>query len=536
MSRSTQLALVFAAAVGVGWLALALPPAAFFSGDSGLKLIAALNAIDHPRRPFQVDLPRIGGQPTFYLDPMIVVHRDHAHVLQSPLFPVISAPLIATLGLRGAYVLPAISFVVMLPLLNVIRRLAAPETSFVILAWMALAASPLLFYALEYWEHAPAIALLAAASAAAMLAGRQTRFALVWAAASGALGGISVLLRPEAAWYVAGLALVIGPRQWAALGCGVAAILVPFGAANYAHSGDLIGPHAAANLGALQGNWLTGRWQRIHQWLWPDSPVAIAGLLLVASAWMSSALNLDLRTRQIIGLVGVVVVSALAAQQLLPRESLWQAFPVSLLALVPTGKSETARPLSLVALVAGLGVALTATDDGGAQWGPRFLLVVAAALIVLAARNATRAASSGPGRAARVALVALVLIAGLATSRVAYRELRGAKRSYERIVSTTADVTAPRDFVLTNVWWFDQVVASLYGTRVFLYAPNLFSATQVLTELTRARVANVTLVWSAEPDGESLESALIGTCFEVVSRQVTRDPSLRIASARCPAR
>ena len=52
---------VIAVAASIGWLATSLPADAFFSGDSGLKLLAALNAIDHPARPFEFDLPQIGG-------------------------------------------------------------------------------------------------------------------------------------------------------------------------------------------------------------------------------------------------------------------------------------------------------------------------------------------------------------------------------------------------------------------------------------------------------------------------------------------
>jgi hypothetical protein len=75
------------ATAAMTWLALALPPYAFYSGDPGLKLMAALSTIEHPNRPFELELPRIGGRHVDYLDPMIVRHSDHAHVLQSPIFP-----------------------------------------------------------------------------------------------------------------------------------------------------------------------------------------------------------------------------------------------------------------------------------------------------------------------------------------------------------------------------------------------------------------------------------------------------------------
>ena len=49
------------------------------------------------------------------------------------------------------------------------------------------------------------------------------------------------------------------------------------------------------------------------------------------------------------------------------------------------------------------GVVLTATNDGGAQWGVRYLLVAAPPLLLLAARAATDAAGAGRWRALRVA-------------------------------------------------------------------------------------------------------------------------------------
>ncbi len=531
--RPKELAvLTLIAAAGIGWLAASLPAQAFFSGDSGLKLIAAMNAIDHPARPFEVDLPKIAGRSVPYVDPMVAVHDGHGHVLQSPLFPVMSAPLIAALGVRGAYVLPAIAFIALLPVLNAMRRYAAPESSFLALAWIAVAANPLLFYSLEFWEHSPAVTLLAGSSASAML-GYRSRGAR-WIVASGALGGVSVLLRPEAVWYVAGLGLVIGRRQWIAFGCGVAAILIPFAAANFLHAGTLLGPHASANLAPLESDFFDARWQRLDDWLRPYSLVAAVGFLLVAAAWISRIFNVDLRTRQTIGLLGVAAISVAAAQRLLPRESLWQAFPLSLLALVPTAAlTPLARHMYIIVSVTAVGIVLTATHDGGAQWGARFLLVTAPPLIVLASRGATDAAGAGRGRSIRVVLVVLTLFAGLATSRAAYRELRGAKREYARVVSATASLTSPGDVILTNVWWFDQITASLHGSRVFLYAADRASVMEALAELTRARIHHVALVWTSEKGGEPLNAAVNGTCFQVLSVREIPERSLRIASVQC---
>jgi len=541
--RKPLLVVTAIAAAGIGWLAASLPPEGFYSGDSGLKLIAARNVIAHPTRPFQVDLPSKGGQPMPYVDPMVALHEGHGDILQSPLFPLISAPAIAAFGLRGAYLLPALAFVALLPLLDVIRRHTTPDGSFPLLACIAVAASPLFFYSLEFWEHSVAVALLAASVAAACMGWGFARAR--WVVASGALAGFAALLRPEAVWFVVGLGLVIGGPNGAArtfqvreraiaFGSGVAVISIAFAVANLAHGGTLLGPHASANLAPLAHDYVAARWQRLDAWIRPHSVLAFGGLGLVAAAWIGAIFNVDLRTRQIVALAGVVVIAAAASQRLLPRDSFWQAFPLSLLALVPTGPlPPLARRLYVIALVTVTGIVLTATHDGGAQWGARLLLVTAPPLMVLAARGATEAIGAGRWQVTRVALVVLALIGGVATSRSAYQDLRSTKREYARLVQTTASLTAPGDVIVTNVWWFDQIAASLYGSRVFLYTADRASATSALDDLSRASVRRVELVWASDADASSMRDIVRGSCFHILDVHDVPQHTLRLASAQC---
>jgi hypothetical protein len=528
----TVIAAMLIAALAIGWLAATLPPDGFFSGDSGLKLIAALNAIRHPLSSFEIDLPQIDGRRLPHVDTMVAIHGDHAHAIQSPLFPVVSAPLIAILGLRGAYVIPAVSFIALIPLLSAMRKHAAPDASIGVLAFIAVAANPVFFYSLEFWEHAPAIALAASSSATAFIGIDRGRAS--WMVASGLLGGLSILLRPEAVWYIGGLGLIIGHKHWAAFGSGVGAILLPFALANYVHTGTVLGTHVAANLAPLTASYVSARWRIVAAWFWPESGAAFVGFALIAAAWLAAFVNIELARRQMIALIGVALISILAALQELPRESLWQAFPLALLALVPT-RTSTGRvgSLYLLAIVSAIAIVLTATNDGGAQWGPRYLLVTAPVIIVLAALGGSHALSDGYGRGVRVAIVALILLAGLATSRAAYRELRGSKRTYARIVSATTDFTSPGDVVLTNVWWFDQITAPLYGTRTFLYANSQQVATDILHDLRTARITQATLVMTMEEGGGMLDRALDGTCFQIVRSREIPERSLRFVSARC---
>jgi hypothetical protein len=534
------------AALALAWLASALPPDAFFSGDSGVKLIATLDALDHPARPFETDLPRVGSRATTLTDPMLVPHGAHAHVLQSPLFPPLTAPLVAAFGLRGAFVWPALAFVALVPLFAAARRQLVPETSWPLLAFVVVAANPLVFYALEFWEHAPAVALLTGGVVLIAPALRGTG-SLARTACGGALVGAGVLLRPEGAWLAAGLALALasrpaGPKPrpalppWLAFGAGAAALLLPAAALNYVHFGNPLGAHASAVLSPIGTNFLAARWQRVEDWLWPASLAEAAGVLLVAAAWIAGLFKADTRVRQVAALAGTALVAVLAARRALPEQAFWQGFPLALMAFAPTvARTREARRLTLAGMVAMAGVVLTATNDGGAQWGARFLLVAVPPLLLLAARGLSDAMGAGPWRQPRLALVALILLAGAVTSRSAYLELRGTKRNYQSLVAATQSFTQPGDLVLTNLWWLDQVAAALHGTRVFLYAPDSTAAARALATIRDERLDAVTLAWSADP-AESpfpLAAALDGTCFRATATREIELRSVRFTTARC---
>lgn len=108
---------LFVSALMVTILAAPLNTRGFYSGDQGVKLVMAENVIRHPTRLLEVDLPRIAGRSAPFIDRFFVAHEDHAHGLQSPLFPILTAPLLAVFGLSGLYVLPALGFVALWPLL-----------------------------------------------------------------------------------------------------------------------------------------------------------------------------------------------------------------------------------------------------------------------------------------------------------------------------------------------------------------------------------------------------------------------------------
>ena len=293
---SALLLVVFAALIVL--LAANLRSDAFFVGDPGIKLIAARNANAHPDRPLNIPLPAIGGQLLPYVEPFFEVHDDHTHAITADVFPLISAPFIERFGIRGAYVLPAIGFIGILAgcawLGSALdRRRNAPA----VIAIAGLA-TPFLFYGLEFWEHAPAVAL--ATCATAMLVMSRTRKdgvrAGALAVASGVVFGVALLMRPEMAcalgavlvasiwldeptrngWLLAGLTLL-----------GTVLALAPLEAYTLMHFGRVVPSHVGANSGLLRPAWMAERVHLATEWLLPSGWTA-AGPTRLASFWTAA--------------------------------------------------------------------------------------------------------------------------------------------------------------------------------------------------------------------------------------------------------
>src|SRR5262249_20614963 len=142
-------------------------------GDPGIKLIAAKNAIARPDHPLDIPLPVIGRESLPYVEPFFEVHDDHAHAVTAELFPLVSARLIRWVGLRGAYVLPAAGFLGILAGCAWLAVALDSRRNPVIVLLVAAFATPFLFYGLEFWEHAPALALATNATALFITAGRS---------------------------------------------------------------------------------------------------------------------------------------------------------------------------------------------------------------------------------------------------------------------------------------------------------------------------------------------------------------------------
>lgn len=480
-------------------LAAGLRPDAFFVGDPGVKLIVARNAALRPARPLEIPLPAIGTDRTPHVDPFFSVHGDHAHAVTSEFFPLVSAPLLAAFGTRGLYVWPALGFLVALAGCAWLARTLDPRRSAALQAVVAALGTPLIFYGLEFWEHAPAVAA-GAAGAALLLDGTDRRAGsasqtLAREFGAGVLFGVATLLRPEAAWFalavvVASRALprTVSMRAAAAAALGAVLTLAPLAVYSLAHLGSVVPAHLSANAASASGGWLPARLDIASAWLLP-------------SWWTSS---------------GPVRPS-----------SLWNAAPAAFLCAVSLVQAPRYNGRTFLWLLAALDVAailLSAPNDGGGQWGPRYLLFACVPLSILAAdlvqsllavaRGQPEGVTAVSRSRRRVAVAALVLfvVACVWVQRAGYRQLRGTKNTYGRIVDFVAEETAPGYQVVTDIWWLDQLAAAGLDGRVVFFAGDSATGTAIVRRLGEQHVQSVTVVRSREVS-PTVETWTDGTCY-----------------------
>jgi len=170
-------------------------------------------------------------------------------------------------------------------------------------------------------------------------------------------------------------------------------------------------------------------------------------------------------------------------------------------------------------------VFLTAPNDGGGQWSPRYLLPVFIPIAVLTS-DALHMTFTTSVLGAAVTIV--IMTASLGVQRRSYKELRDAKRTYERVVAFVERGTAPGSYIVTDLWSRDKMNAALYPTRVWLFVSGPASAERVFALLADAGVSNVSLVRSrSESPADTFEHwrgalpFVVDRTLEIPERELT---------------
>lgn len=496
LAQTVSLLLISAVVV---FLASGLPARTFFAGDSGVKLIATLNAIRHPSRPLDIDLPQVAGRPLPLIDPFFRIRGDHAHATTSELFPLISAPFVALFGIRGAYVLPAIGFLGAILGIGYVGKRLDPERSVVLLFLVAGAATPLLFYGLEFWEHAPAV------GAAAISTGLLLDSSLRRAFGAGLFAGLAVLLRPEALWYVAGLFVAstqlsseFRRSSIAYFAIGFVTLISPAMLFSLFHGESVVGGHVLTNLPDLSAHWWPLRLQLGERWLNPGLPLFRLTSVIAIGLAVASSIDWQWADRCLAGSMFLAApITLAAAGRAVPLQSVWCGAPIAAVLVFASRPRQSTGGTFLVLLlvVYTFGVVLTAPNDGGAEFSPRYLLLAFVPAAVLVADALARTTSRF--KTIGTVVVATTILAGIAVQRAAYKDLQGAKNTYERIVMLVQQNTSPGSYVVSDLWWLDQVAAALYPSRTFLYIGNAYDAVKAVDALVDSRQRDVAVVSSA---------------------------------------
>lgn len=470
-----------------------LPPEGFLSGDQGAKFLQARAALQHgPFHPW-IEGPSLDVDTELrWQEPFLMRHSGHLVGVFPWLFAALTAPFLGLFGLRGLYVLPALSVALLFVASCRIGRGLGQPAQGVWSGWCAVLATPVLFYGAELWEHAPAVALTTAAAALMLPGAARGRWQYPAAAASLV---VATTLRPEALLMMPALVIariwVSGRnglvRDLAALAGGGLLTGALVAAGNYVVYGMIV-PHQVSSNLAVALPYLAVRSDVMMMLVLPvwHRKVFVFALSLIALGALSrSQLT---RVRATHAGVALILVVGLAVP-------LWRTHVGGLRWLATFGAQHIAHtwpfvfvPAYWVALrrdnprerflfaAAGLFMLLvfaTMPHTGGAQWGARFFLAAAPLAAALAVQIVVRPENASGCRAVPwtvrgMAAAGIAASIGVQLSGLAY--LHHFKRVNAGLTQATSQLTKPGDVIVSDVFWFPEVTATLYPTRRLLFA------------------------------------------------------------------
>jgi hypothetical protein len=241
----------------------------------------------------------------------------------------------------------------------------------------------------------------------------------------------------------------MGWRAWTIAGAGFVLALLPTEIYSVLHFGTLVPPHVATNATELGQDWSSSR-------------------AAIASSWFLSRVD----------------------------GSFWKFAPALICAAasVFVGARRDGRAFLWTLALANVAlVVLTAPNNGGGQWGVRYMLCLSVPLAVLASDLAEALAVR---KIAGIAALATICAGSVWVQRDAYRQLRSTKITYGRIVDFVANETPPSGTAVTDVWWLDQIAAAVTANRQILYAPDTAVAQGILKRLDDVSATRVTIIRS----------------------------------------
>jgi len=327
--------------------------------------------------------------------------------------------------------------------------------------WLVGAAGPALFYAGDFWEHAPALGLALLAVSLALDAETPARGAIVGLAA-----GLAVVLRAEMLLYggvfvLASLVVGAERRRWVARPKVVLAGVAAAGAAvlantlverllldegvRAARAGSTVSSAGAGLTGRVTDAFVTG----VGLFAGDDPAVLLCGALLVGCLLLVAA---RIVWPEVVSGRIAVAAGTVAGLLVVLRFSVGLGFVPGAFAAVPLaalGALAVRRPQERVLAATAIGALpvvwmLAWQGNHVAQWGGRYLLLSGALLTVLAVGPARRAGWATPPVLYLTGLTVVLAAFGLAwhvqrTDRVA--------EAVTRVEAVADDVVIVSDMV-----------------------------------------------------------------------------------------
>jgi hypothetical protein len=527
-----------------------LAPDAVYSGDIGVKYVQARALAEH--RLTSLDIPYPGA----FLDPgeeflpmrppFIMATAGTTQAIFSPFSAMFQAVAVAVAGMRGLVLLSIAGAVVTL---GAAARLAPPDLRVPVLLALGLG-SPLWFFAVSGWEHAPAVALGSAAFALAVRAGRadptvrirslgsdpgrRSTYSAGTAVAVGILVGTGAVLRDEVILLVPGVLAVLWWRSRslrtvaAAAGAAMVPLIIAAGvevawfhrpaAAHLRHAVHLV--QRAAHLTeapnpdvpVLTPFTLRDRYATIVQywllgygnnWLIGSLCAAlIVAAVLQRTVWSSIPL--------LVWLTAIVALAAVDLREVVTAPKwlagLHRCSPYLVFAVMPLPFGSTGngwlRPAILLTAAAYLLIAFAGIDTtGGKALGPRLLLPLLPLLAVSAVMG-IGAYLHGPAGVDRaigaigVGLVSMAVAIHVLGCIPAYysrngddfKGLQSVAGSGERVIVADDEFTA-------------QLLLPLYYRRILLLADTPEASRRLGAALASQRLGSLLVVtrWSDTP-------------------------------------
>jgi hypothetical protein len=518
---------------------LVLPPDGFVTGDQGSKFLQARAFAQHGPLDPSIDVLARDIDPDLRRqEPKLKNRRGRLVSEFLWLLPWLSAPFYRALGMQGLYVVPGLAVIVIFLAAAALAG-ALDDEQPLRTAWLVLLVTPVAAYGLELWEHAPAAAcVLVAALAFVPRARPPSRAALIGAGAAIALG---TLFREE---VVAALPALVAARAlarerdrlgdglraaaWASAGAGLVFLAsMPMNLLIY---GAPLPMHVTQDAWEVAKNspYLQVRRDIVVDLLLPASHTLICALALGAGIIGARLRRLEAVHLAAAAVLTIVVflplwrlasgVQPTLSYRISSAAHTW-TFALALLYApwIAGSASHALRFLVGSGVFLFAGVALLVPTSGGSQWSPRFMLAVAP-LLALAA---CRALPAAPRRMVTVIFAASIVMQMTGIAFVGRSKMRHAAMTHE-----VAARTPEGGVLISNVYWFPEVTATLGSSRRFLFS---WSAADVpeLAAMARARgFSRFELVTSAPLTGFEAPPRIGGfdaTCVFERGEQVALD-------------